>query len=70
MLISPVVETHPPSLVDLRLTSPFAALTEFALSGASDLDVGTSDTMIRSHIPFVIILLKKLEEWKEKVSSG
>ncbi|KAN0060147.1 hypothetical protein ACQY0O_008121 [Thecaphora frezii] len=57
-----LVETHPDSVVDLRLTRPFAELE--ALADSFDLD--TDDSMLHSHIPFVVILLKKLAEWKQK----
>jgi len=56
-----VIETHPPSLVDLRLTAPFAELEAYADSA----DLRTTDTMEFAHIPFVVLLLRKLKEWRE-----
>ncbi|KAE8258452.1 hypothetical protein A4X13_0g1688 [Tilletia indica] len=57
----PVIETHPPSLVDLRLTAPFAELEAYADS----VNLQTTDTMELAHVPFVVLLLRKLKEWRE-----
>lgn len=54
-----IIETHPDNTIDLRLTRPWAELEAFADS----YDLDATDTMTRSHIPFVIILLRKLKEW-------
>lgn len=54
-----IIETHPENTIDLRLIRPWAELEAFADS----YDIDTSDTMAKSHIPFVIILLRKLKEW-------
>ncbi|RKO83426.1 NEDD8-activating enzyme E1 regulatory subunit, partial [Blyttiomyces helicus] len=56
-----VVETHPDIVIDLRLDSPFPALRECALNWP---DFDSLDSMSHSHIPYPIILLKCLEEWK------
>ncbi|KAK0552023.1 hypothetical protein OC845_001882 [Tilletia horrida] len=58
----PVIETHPPSLVDLRLTAPFGELELYADS----IDLTTQDTMELAHIPFVVLLLRKLKEWRSQ----
>lgn len=58
-----IIETHPDSIIDLRLTRPFPQLLELA----NTFDLGTTDTMEHSHIPFPFILLKKLSEWQQKV---
>ena len=58
-----IIETHPDSIIDLRLTRPFPQLE--ALADGFDLD--TDDSMAHSHIPFSIILVKKLKEWKQTV---
>lgn len=58
-----IIETHPDSIIDLRLTRPFPQLSELA----DKFDLGTTDTMEHSHIAFPFILLKKLSEWKQKV---
>ncbi|PWN37308.1 uncharacterized protein FA14DRAFT_159419 [Meira miltonrushii] len=56
-----IIETHPDNTIDLRLTRPWAELEAYADS----YDMDASDTMARSHIPFVIVLLRKLEEWSQ-----
>lgn len=55
-----IIETHPDSVVDLRITRPFPEL----LDAAQHFDLNTKDTMEHSHIPFPIILIKKLAEWQ------
>ncbi|KAI8801063.1 hypothetical protein BJ742DRAFT_839107 [Cladochytrium replicatum] len=55
-----LVETHPEQIIDLRLDCPFPALQQLA----SQYDFATMDSFARSHVPYVIILLKCLEEWK------
>lgn len=55
-----IIETHPDSVVDLRITRPFPELLELA----QQFDLNTSDTMEHSHIPFPVILIKKLVEWQ------
>jgi amyloid beta precursor protein binding protein 1 len=56
-----VIDTHPETTVDLRLTRPWPALSAYA----ADYKVDGIDSMEQSHIPFVVILLRKLEEWKQ-----
>lgn len=58
-----VVETHPESIVDLRLSHPFPALVEHANS----YDYSSMDTEQHGHVPAVIVLIKALEEWKASV---
>ena len=55
-----LVETHPDSLVDLRLTRPFPALEQFA----ERFDLRTPDSLARAHIPFVVILLRAFRDWR------
>ncbi|KAL8280567.1 hypothetical protein RQP46_006890 [Phenoliferia psychrophenolica] len=55
-----IVETHPESLIDLRIHSPFASLIEYANS----FDYATMDSEQHGHIPAVVILVKALEEWR------
>ncbi|SPO32063.1 related to auxin-resistance protein [Ustilago trichophora] len=55
-----IIETHPDSVVDLRITRPFPELVELA----QQFDLNTTDTMEHSHIPFPVILIKKLAEWQ------
>lgn len=59
-----IIETHPDGVVDLRITRPFPEL----LAVANEFDLNTSDTMEHSHIPFPVILIKKLVEWQSTVS--
>lgn len=60
-----VVETHPESLIDLRLNAPFPELIQFA---QSEFDYSTMDSAQHSHVPAVVILVKALEVWKSLVS--
>lgn len=55
-----IIETHPDSVVDLRITRPFPELLELA----EQFELDTTDTMEHSHIPFPVILIKKLGEWQ------
>lgn len=55
-----IVETHPESLVDLRLTRPFPALQAHTRAYAVD----PSDSYAMSHVPFVVLLLQALEAWQ------
>ncbi|BGP19641.1 hypothetical protein JCM10213_000099 [Rhodosporidiobolus nylandii] len=55
-----IVETHPESLVDLRVHAPFPALLEYAHS----FDYAKMDSAEHGHVPAVVILVKALEEWK------
>ncbi|KAJ1028268.1 hypothetical protein NDA13_003712 [Ustilago tritici] len=55
-----IIETHPDSVVDLRITRPFPELLDLA----QQFDLNTADTMEHSHIPLPIILIKKLVEWQ------
>ena len=64
-----IIETHPDSLVDLRLFNPWPELLELALEETSALDVqesegGMSDFQ-HGHVPYVLLLLKYLEDWKQ-----
>lgn len=60
----PIVETHPDpeTTQDLRLLNPWPELTE-AGSRISDLD--SMDDHQHGHVPYVLLLLHYLEEWKE-----
>ncbi|WFD25126.1 hypothetical protein MNAN1_000089 [Malassezia nana] len=55
-----IIETHPESLIDLRLTRPFPALQAYAQSYKVD----ASDSYAQSHVPFVVLLLQALEAWQ------
>ncbi|KAJ3311180.1 NEDD8-activating enzyme E1 regulatory subunit [Blyttiomyces sp. JEL0837] len=58
----PVVETHPDQFFDLRLDSPFADLSRFAQS----FDLEKLDGAKKSHVPYIVILLKALERWRDQ----
>ncbi|WFD42223.1 hypothetical protein MPSI1_000864 [Malassezia psittaci] len=57
-----IIETHPESLTDLRLTNPFQELLTFA----SQFNLDTEDSLERSHIPYVVLLLRALQDWKSE----
>lgn len=58
-----VVETHPEHpLPDLRLDKPFAALS--ALVDA--INIGNMGLKDHAHIPYVVLLYKALQEYKNK----
>jgi amyloid beta precursor protein binding protein 1 len=59
------VETHPESLIDLRVHSPFPALIDYAKT----FEYSTMDNAEHGHVPAVVILVKALEEWRAAVSS-
>ncbi|KAK7077671.1 NEDD8-activating enzyme E1 regulatory subunit [Halocaridina rubra] len=58
-----VVESHPDSeMPDLRLDRPFSALQKYMDS----LDLDTMDNKEHSHVPYVVILYKSLQEWNSQ----
>ncbi|KAF3920800.1 hypothetical protein ABW20_dc0107209 [Dactylellina cionopaga] len=60
-----VVETHPDSTVDLRLLNPFTELVDLAEEKAGSMD--DKEKMLpdeHDHLPYVLILLRALEDWK------
>lgn len=63
ILFTPVIDTHSETAPSLRLDKPFDSL----LMHARALDLESLDAMDHSHIPFVIILIKALEDWKSTV---
>jgi amyloid beta precursor protein binding protein 1 len=60
-----VVETHPEDVVDLRLDSPWPELAQLA----STINLDQMDDFEHGHVPYILILLKFLNQWKEIVSS-
>lgn len=58
-----VIETHVETAPSLRIDKPFPALLEYAAT----LDFQNIDVPDHGHIPYVIILVRVLEEWKKKV---
>ena len=59
-----VVETHPEDVVDLRLDTPWPELARLGNS----LEFEEMDDFEHGHVPYVLILLKILENWKRTVS--
>lgn len=62
--VFPIVDTHPDpaSTTDLRLLGPWSEISHFAREKMANLD--SMDDEEHGHIPYVIILLHYLEEWK------
>ncbi|KAF3905068.1 hypothetical protein AA313_de0208398 [Arthrobotrys entomopaga] len=60
-----IVETHPAATIDLRLLNPFTELLALAEEKAGTMDdkekMSTHD---HGHIPYVLILLRTLNDWK------
>lgn len=63
----PVIETHPDSIVDLRLDAPFPALKAYADAWKID---SSQDSLSLSHCPYVVILLKCLDEYGTNLPSS
>lgn len=63
-----IIETHPESLIDLRLFSPWPELSAFAAKHTQSLDTpeasGGMTNHLHGHVPYVALLLSYLEEWK------
>lgn len=58
-----VIESHSDSIPSLRISSPFSSL----LSLATSLDFSKMDPTDHSHVPYVLILVHALENWKKTV---
>lgn len=58
-----VVETHPESLVDLRLDAPFPALSDYVKS----FDFAALNSHDHGHVPAVVIIIHFLERFKSEV---
>lgn len=61
----PIVDTHPEveKTTDLRLLNPWPELVEFAQNMTKDIDA--LDDHEHGHLPYVVILLHYLEEWRQ-----
>ncbi|EJD08513.1 uncharacterized protein FOMMEDRAFT_131246 [Fomitiporia mediterranea MF3/22] len=59
-----IVDSHPEGAPSLRLDKPFPALLEYARS----LELETMDGTEHAHIPYAVILVRALDDWK--VSHG
>ncbi|KAF9938994.1 NEDD8-activating enzyme E1 regulatory subunit [Mortierella alpina] len=57
-----IVEAHPDNVADLRIDTPFPELVEYAKSFNFD----TEDSLEFGHIPYVAILMKYMDEWKQQ----
>ncbi|KAJ3007038.1 UNVERIFIED_CONTAM: NEDD8-activating enzyme E1 regulatory subunit, partial [Siphonaria sp. JEL0065] len=57
-----VVESHPDSIMDLRLDCPFPELVDYCNS----FDLPSLENMPFAHVPYVVILSKCLQEWRAK----
>eukprot|EP01087_Luapelamoeba_hula_P003121 TRINITY_DN12942_c0_g1_i1.p1 TRINITY_DN12942_c0_g1~~TRINITY_DN12942_c0_g1_i1.p1 ORF type:complete len:530 (+),score=100.91 TRINITY_DN12942_c0_g1_i1:84-1673(+) len=55
-----IVESHPDVEEDLRLAEPFPALSAFADS----VDLSKLDSHLHSHVPYVVLLLQHVKQWK------
>ena len=60
-----MVETHPEDAVDLRLDCPWPELSHLA----STFDYTQMDAFEHGHVPYIIILLRALETYKQLVST-
>lgn len=58
-----VIESHSENMPSLRIDKPFPSLLQHAMS----LDLANMDPTDHSHIPYVIILVRAMEEWKSSV---
>ncbi|KAF9235937.1 hypothetical protein BU15DRAFT_64390 [Melanogaster broomeanus] len=56
-----IIESHSETAPSLRIDKPFPALREHALS----LDFESMDPTEHGHIPYVVILVRVLEDWKQ-----
>lgn len=61
-----VIDTHPENAVDLRLGCPFTELLDYV----DTIDLDQLDQTDHGHVPFVVILLKYVNEWKQQVLFG
>ncbi|EIN04669.1 hypothetical protein PUNSTDRAFT_128225 [Punctularia strigosozonata HHB-11173 SS5] len=57
-----IIESHSESSPSLRIDKPFPALLQHAMS----LDFSTMDPTEHGHVPYVIILVRVLEDWKKE----
>ncbi|KZP09171.1 hypothetical protein FIBSPDRAFT_839605 [Athelia psychrophila] len=56
-----VIESHSESAPSLRITEPFPTLLEHATA----LDLSKMDPTDHSHVPYVVLLVRALEDWKK-----
>lgn len=58
-----VIESHSETPPSLRIDKAFPALLQYSTS----LDFSALDSTDHSHVPYVIILVRALEDWKKMV---
>ena len=58
-----VSQSHSENAPSLRITRPFPALLDWARS----LDLQNMDPTDHGHIPFVVILVRAMDEWRNNV---
>lgn len=63
-MLPAVITTHSDNAASLRIDKPFPALLAHAFS----LNFDKMDVTDHGHIPFVVILVRVLQEWKNDVS--
>ncbi|KAF7977557.1 hypothetical protein HWV62_3352 [Athelia sp. TMB] len=56
-----IIESHSDSAPSLRITDPFPTLLEHATS----LDLAAMDPTDHSHVPYVVLLVRVLDDWKK-----
>lgn len=61
-----VIETHPENLVDLRLGCAFKELLDYV----DTFNLDELDQTDHAHVPFVVVLLTYLKDWKATVTLG
>ncbi|KAJ3916344.1 hypothetical protein F5877DRAFT_46812 [Lentinula edodes] len=61
-----VIESHSETSASLRIDQAFPALLEYAMS----LPLDTMDITDHAHIPFPVILVRALEEWRREREQG
>jgi amyloid beta precursor protein binding protein 1 len=63
-----IVDTHPDTLIDLRLLNPWEELSALVADLSEGLDAAESDGGMsdhqHGHVPYVVLLLKYLEAWR------
>lgn len=60
-----VIDSHTETAPSLRIDKPFKELYDHAMS----IDFDSLDDMEHGHVPYVLILVRAMEDWKRKVSA-
>jgi amyloid beta precursor protein binding protein 1 len=61
-----VIESHSETAPSLRIDKAFPALLEYATS----LDFSSMDPTDHTHVPYVIILVRALDDWRKTVCTS